>query len=109
MPLVLIPALIAAAAAAAQGIAGGVQAGQAGEAAKRSSAADRATQMKIAKMQIANQQAQQAKDQHMNAMQTYEATTRAGGDAAMDNAARLSQANGDTMSTIMRAYARKAA
>jgi hypothetical protein len=103
-PLLLIPAILSAAAAAGQGIAGAVQSGEAAEASKANSAANRALQTKLAKMQIAFQREEQAKAQQQNALQSLSSLYGARADQATQIAAKQGAANSDAMSTLAKAF-----
>jgi len=103
----ILSALIAAGAAAASGIAGAEGQRVASEDNAKNSAANRAQQLKITKMQIAAQQEQQAKDQAMAAQQQLASVYGNKADTAYALAQRQMGANGDAMDAITRAYAKR--
>jgi len=103
LPLI-IPALIAAASSAASGIAGAVQQGDAAKANAANAAADRAAQLKIVKMQLAAQAADQLKNQQQAAQQGLAGLYQQKASTAQDIAQRQTAANDDAMNSISRAY-----
>ncbi len=104
--LAILPALLSGLAAAGTGIAGGVAAGQAADDARKNSAAGRAQQMALAKMQIKAQQEEQAKAHEQAQTQALSSLYGGQADRAFGLAQRQTDANTDAMGTIAKAMLR---